>query len=202
MLLILRVAASALIFRAALASGVLSPRVSRRLPQVLIALLEMGAPILSIGSERLNRSTMYAHDRPLTIELIERMLQWLMPLRERVAAVGMGRRQVLVVAGFLLAMTCYVAFNEYWSILDEQEGLFDETQASAIIADSFDYLRPQAHAVGRSARTVAEASAFLPAEAGDSTSRVVLVLISGLRVDAFDHSAGAHCSCHSLLKLL
>ena len=64
--------------------------------QVLVSLLEMGAPILSPGAEELNRSTLYEHDRPLTIELIERLLHWLVPLRERIAAVGLGRRQAML----------------------------------------------------------------------------------------------------------
>ena len=52
---------------------------------MLVSLLAMGAPILAPGADRLNRSMLYAHDRPLNIELIEHLLHWLLPLKDRVA---------------------------------------------------------------------------------------------------------------------
>lgn len=45
LLLLLRVSAAALIFRAAFLSGVLTARPSRDLPKVIVSLLEMGAPV-------------------------------------------------------------------------------------------------------------------------------------------------------------
>ncbi len=46
-------------------------------------------------------------DRPLTVGLVERLLAWLLPVKERTAAVGLGRRQLTVIAFFLLLMsTC------------------------------------------------------------------------------------------------
>ena len=74
--------------------------------------------------ERLHRAQLYALERPLTIELIERLIRWLVPVRERAAAVGMGRRQILLIAAFLLLMTAYAAFAEYWSILGDQDEFF------------------------------------------------------------------------------
>eukprot|EP00966_Prymnesium_polylepis_P160096 3700887-Prymnesium_polylepis.1 len=159
------------------------------MPQVLVSLLEMGAPILAPGAERLNRSMMHAHDRPLTFELVERLLHWLVPLRERVAAVGLGRKQALVISAFLLAMTTYIAYHEYWSILSTQEEFFEEGKLAAIVEDSFAYLREQAYAVGGSTRTVAEAQPYLPASAGRGPERVVVVLLSGLRFDALAESS-------------
>ena len=59
-------------------------------------------------------AALYALERPLTIEVIERLIRWLVPLRERAAAAGMGRRQVLLIGGFLFLMLSFIAFSEYW----------------------------------------------------------------------------------------
>ena len=125
LILLLRVSAAALIFRAAFLSGVLTARPSRQLPRLIVSLLEMGAPVSVPGTHaRLHRAQLYALERPLTIELIERLIRWLVPVRERAAAVGMGRRQILLIAAFLLLMTAYAAFAEYWSILGDQDEFF------------------------------------------------------------------------------
>jgi hypothetical protein len=117
-LLLLRVAAAALIFRAAFLSGVLTARPSRQLPKLIVSLLEMGAPVPPPGMHaKLQQAKLYAIERPLTIELTESLLRWLVPLRERAAAVGTGRRQIVVIATFILLMTAYAAFSEYWAIL-------------------------------------------------------------------------------------
>ena len=44
-------------------------------------------------------------DRPLSVGLVERLLGWLLPVKERTAAVGLGRVQVTVIAFFLLLMS-------------------------------------------------------------------------------------------------
>ena len=137
-ILLLRVACAALIFRAAFLSGVLTAQPSRELPRLIVSLLEMGAPVAAPGTQaKLQRAQLYALERPLNVELIERLIRWLVPVRERAAAVGMGRRQVLVIAAFLLLMTSYAAFYEYWSILGDQDEFFVEGQRDAIVAESF-----------------------------------------------------------------
>ena len=45
---------------------------------------------------------------------------WLLPAKERTAAVGLGRVQLEVVAFFLLLMSTYMAFSDYWAVLGEQ----------------------------------------------------------------------------------
>ena len=186
-ILLLRVSSAALIFRAAFLSGVLTARPARELPRLIVALLELGAPVPAPGMKaRLRRAQMYAIERPLNIELIERLIRWLVPVRERAAAVGMGRRQVLVIAAFLLLMTSYAAFAEYWSILGDQDEFFVEGQRDAIVTESFSYLSAAAYAAGTSAKTVEEARPFLSTNATSSMHRVVVIVLSGLRFDAFD----------------
>ena len=188
-ILLMRVAAASLIFRAAFLSGVLTARPSREMPKLIISLLEMGAPVMPPGTHaRLKQAQMYALERPLTIELIERLIRWLVPVRERAAAVGMGRRQVLVIAAFLLMMTAYAAFYEYWTILGDQDEFFVEGQRQQITEDSFAYLSSAAYAVGQSTRNVKEARPFLPTNVTTSLHRVVVVVLSGLRYDAFSQS--------------
>lgn len=58
-------------------------------------------------------------------------------------------------------------------------------------ADSFSYLADAAYASGQSARTVAEAKPFLPSNITTDEHRVVAVILSGLRHDAF-HQIGNH----------
>ena len=186
LLLLIRVVAAALIFRAAFLSGVLTAKPARVLPKLIVSLLEMGAPVPQPGlGARLQQAQLYALERPLTIELIERLIQWLVPIRERAAAVGTGRRQVLVIGAFLLLMISYAAFAEYWAILGDQDEFFDDGQVDAIRSDSFSYLAEEAYSVGQSARTVAEAAPFLPSNVTTSTHRVVTLVLSGLRYDAF-----------------
>ena len=186
-LLLLRVASASLVFRAAFLSGILTARPSRELPRLIVSLLEMGAPVVPPGAnQQLQRAQMYALERPLTIELVERLIRWLVPARERAAAVGIGRRQVLVIACFLLIMTGYAAFNEYWCILGDQDEFFVEGQREQITTDSFAYLSAAAYAVGQSSRTVKEAKPFLPSNVTLSQHRVVVVVLSGLRYDALE----------------
>ena len=73
----------------------------------------------------MREAQLYALERPLTIELVERLIRWLVPLKERAAAVGIGRRQVLVIAAFLWLMTAYAAFHEYWSVQGDQDEFFE-----------------------------------------------------------------------------
>jgi len=191
LLLLFRVAAASLIFRAAFLSGVLTARPSRNLPRLIVSLLEMGAPIPQPGTHaRLMNAQLYALERPLTIELVERLIRWLVPLRERAASVGMGRRQVLLISSFLLAMTAYSAFYEYWSILGDQDEFFVEGQREQIVEDSFSYLASAAYAVGQSARNVREARPFLPSNITSSSHRVVVIVLSGLRYDAMQLGGG------------
>ena len=110
-LLILRLASTWLIVRVAWISGILTTRPSKELPKVVRSLLEAGA---------IETGTMKNMDRPLSVGLVERLLGWLLPVKERTAAVGLGRVQVTVIAFFLLLMSAYMAFSDYWSILGEQ----------------------------------------------------------------------------------
>ena len=43
--------------------------------------------------QRLQHAAVYAVERPLNFELIERLIRWLVPLRERAAAASRGARQ-------------------------------------------------------------------------------------------------------------
>ena len=137
---------------------------------------------------RLQNATLYARERPLNFELIERLIRWLVPIRERAAAAGMGRRQVLLIAVFISLMTANSCFYEYWSILGDQDEFFIEGQLETIEATSFRYLTSAAYAVGQSARTVAEARPFLPSNVTSDQHRVVAVILSGLRYDAFEQT--------------
>ena len=137
-LLILRLASTWLIVRVAWISGILTTRPSKELPKVVRSLLEAGA---------IETGTMKNMDRPLSVGLVERLLGWLLPVKERTAAVGLGRvqvtviafflllmspnpysnpnpnpnpNQVTVIAFFLLLMSAYMAFSDYWSVLGEQ----------------------------------------------------------------------------------
>ena len=79
-----RIAAASLVFRAAFLSGVLTARPARRLPSLITSLLEMGAPVVAPGQHAsLQQAAMYALERPLTIELVERLLRWLVPPRRK-----------------------------------------------------------------------------------------------------------------------
>jgi len=189
LLLLLRVTAAALIFRAAFLTGVLTARPSCDLPKVIVSLLEMGAPVANPQLRwRLHSAVMYAHERPLTYELIERLIRWLVPLRERAAAAGMGRRQVLLIGAFLTLMTGWTAFFEYWSILGDQDEFFFKGQLETIETRSFAHLAAVAYAAGQSVRTVAEARPFLPINVTQDQHRVVSVVLSGLRFDAFEQA--------------
>ena len=162
---------------------------ARQLPRLIVSLLELGAPVPPPGlAARLQQAQLYALERPLTIELVERLIMWLVPVRERAAAVGTGRRQVLVIAAFLVLMGAYSAFAEYWAILGDQDEFFDDGQAEGITRDSFSYLTEEAYSVGQSTRDVAEAGPFLPENVTTSTHRVVTLVLSGLRYDAFEQA--------------
>ena len=188
-LLLLRVATAALILRAAFLSGVLNVRPSADLPKVIVSLLEMGAPVANTHLKRhMQEEAAFSTDRPLTFELMERLVRWLVPLRERAAAAGMGRRQVLLISAFIILMTGWMAFYEYWSILGDQGEFFVEGQLQTIEEQSFAYLAAAAYAVGQSARTVGEARSFLPYNVSADRHRVVAVVLSGLRYDAFEQS--------------
>ena len=192
-LLLLRVTAAALIFRAAFLSGILTARPARQLPRLIVSLLEMGAPVPPPGmlDDKVAQSQLYALERPLNVELVERLIRWLVPIRERAAAVGTGRRQVLLIGLFLLMMTSYSAFSEYWSIVGDQDEFFDEGHTDTITQDSFNYLASEAYSVGKTTHTVEEARPFLPANVTSSMHRVVVVILSGLRYDAFTQGGSA-----------
>jgi hypothetical protein len=75
----------------------------------------MGAPVANTHLKRhMQEEAAFATDRPLTFELMERLVRWLVPLRERAAAAGMGRRQVLLISAFIILMTGWMAFYDYW----------------------------------------------------------------------------------------
>ena len=131
-LLILRLASTWLIVRVAWISGILTTRPSKELPKVVRSLLEAGA---------IETGTMKNMDRPLSVGLVERLLGWLLPVKERTAAVGLGRVQVTVIAFFLLLMSAYMAFSDYWSVLGEQDEFFEEEHKAQIVRDGFAYLR-------------------------------------------------------------
>ena len=104
-LIMLRVAAATLVFRVGWLSGVLTSAPSRHMPKVITSLLASGgsAPLGKDGTE--HTAALSSMERPLTIELIERLMVWLVPFRERTAAVGLGRRQLIVIASFVLLMS-------------------------------------------------------------------------------------------------
>ena len=104
-LIMLRVAAATLVFRVGWLSGVLTSAPSRHTPKVITSLLASGgsAPLGKDGTE--HTAALSSMERPLTIELIERLMVWLVPFRERTAAVGLGRRQLIVIASFVLLMS-------------------------------------------------------------------------------------------------
>ena len=112
----MRVATAGLIFSSAYVSGVLTTHSSRTLPKVIVSLLEMGAPIpLPAEAHTKQQRKLNLHstcERPITMDLVERLMRWLVPVSERAAAVGLGRRQILLVALFLLIMTVYAALYE------------------------------------------------------------------------------------------
>ena len=179
-LIMLRVAAATLVFRVGWLSGRATSAPSRHMPKVITSLLASGgsAPLGKDGTE--HTAALSSMERPLTIELIERLMVWLVPFRERTAAVGLGRRQLIVIASFVLLMSgcalalprplrahgaarghttpliahfpfaspshpslppsppSYTAFSEYWSILGDQDELFEEPQKTAILGRSFE----------------------------------------------------------------
>ena len=104
-LIMLRVAAATLVFRVGWLSGVLTSAPSRHMPKVITSLLASGgsAPLGKDGTE--HTAALSSMERPLTIELIARLMVWLVPFRERTAAVGLGRRQLIVIASFVLLMS-------------------------------------------------------------------------------------------------
>ncbi len=185
LLLVIRVTSAAFIFRAAFLSGALSARPTRQIPRVILSLLEMGAPVLPVGASKISNSVLYALERPLRMELVERLLCWLVPLRERASAVGFGRRQVLLIAAFLVLMTGYSAFYEYWSVLGDQDEFHVEGTLPKIVTESFSYLSEQAYAAGAGTHSVDEVRPFLPRGIETGTSRVLVLVLSGLRYDAF-----------------
>lgn len=133
-LLLLRIASTTLIVRVAWLAGILTSKPSKELPKVVQSLLEAGT--IETGHTQ-------HMDRPLTIGLVERLLGWLLPTKERTAAVGLGRRQLMVIAAFLLLMSSYMAFSDYWSVLGEQDEFFEEEQKAKIIRQGFHYLRTE-----------------------------------------------------------
>ena len=228
----------------------LTARPSRQLPKLIVSLLEMGAPVPAPGLHaKLLQAKMYALERPLTIELIESLLRWLVPLRERAAAVGTGRRQIVVIgvhpaddglrglrvpghpgcaasraaapnpSAFSLLLLLAVPTQRAFACsplaahphpharlrlvslclapLALGAGDQDEIvpgQRDQIVEESFSYLSEAAYRIGQSARDVAEAQPFLPSNITTSTHRVVVLVLSGLRYDAFWAPARARAS--------
>lgn len=148
-LLLLRIASTTLIVRVAWLAGILTSKPSKELPKVVQSLLEAGT--IETGHTQ-------HMDRPLTVGLVERLLGWLLPTKERTAAVGLGRRQLMVIATFLLLMSSYMAFSDYWSVLGEQDEFFEEEQKAKIIRQGFHYLRTE----GSPVPTVTEVRAPAP----------------------------------------
>ena len=169
-LLILRLASTWLIVRVAWISGILTTRPSKELPKVVRSLLEAGA---------IETGAMKNMDRPLTVGLVERLMGWLLPVKERTAAVGLGRVQVTVIAFFLLLMSTYMAFSDYWAVLGEQDEFFEEEQKFQIVRNGFAYLRDTP------VPSVTEAKKMLQKDLMEGAGhRVLVVVLSGLRYDA------------------
>ena len=268
-LIMLRVAAATLVFRVGWLSGVLTSAPSRHMPKVITSLLASGgsAPLGKDGTE--HTAALSSMERPLTIELIERLMVWLVPFRERTAAVGLGRRQLIVIASFVLLMSgcalalprslraarraatphlsrpplssishpshplppslppppSYTAFSEYWSILGDQDELFEEPQKTAILGRSFECAAqfPRLRNSRRNSGAIPARAILLTApspsyryltsdwkslrregdvasrellpstplsEASAAAGRVVVVVLSGLRLDALTKHAG------------
>ena len=93
---------------------------------------------------------------------------------------------MFMIASFFCAMTTFTALSELWSILGDQGELFVRAQREQIERESLSYLDTIAYADGASVRTVAEAKDFLPINVSSASHRVVAIILSGLRYDAFE----------------